>query len=195
MGVFENFPYANFHELNLDWIIKALKQGVEYMETVKEKVDALDINSSNSALNNLAPYYVVNDENYDTENGPGIEENVWKEISNDTTIPEDGIYVVTCAVSYMMDSGEESTSRADISTILRAHRNDAGIGPLLREVTPVYVRLNGGSNLTSILNLKAGDKIVVSAIQIADVSGSDYRIWCSQCKTRAFRLAKTASNS
>ena len=26
MGLFENFPYANFHELNLDWILQALKE-------------------------------------------------------------------------------------------------------------------------------------------------------------------------
>lgn len=26
MGVFENLPYTNFHELNLEWIIKKLKQ-------------------------------------------------------------------------------------------------------------------------------------------------------------------------
>ena len=25
MGLFENFPYANFHELNLDWILHELK--------------------------------------------------------------------------------------------------------------------------------------------------------------------------
>lgn len=26
MGLFEQFPYANFHELNLDWILDTLKQ-------------------------------------------------------------------------------------------------------------------------------------------------------------------------
>lgn len=26
MGLFENFPYTNFHELNLDWIIKTVKE-------------------------------------------------------------------------------------------------------------------------------------------------------------------------
>ena len=26
MGIFEQFPYTNFHELNLDWILKALKE-------------------------------------------------------------------------------------------------------------------------------------------------------------------------
>ena len=26
MGVFEHFPYANFHELNLDWLLKKMKE-------------------------------------------------------------------------------------------------------------------------------------------------------------------------
>ena len=26
MGLFEQFPYANFHELNLDWILKKIKE-------------------------------------------------------------------------------------------------------------------------------------------------------------------------
>jgi hypothetical protein len=26
MGMFDHFPYTNFHELNLDWILQALKE-------------------------------------------------------------------------------------------------------------------------------------------------------------------------
>lgn len=26
MGVFEHFPYANFHEMNLDWLLRAMKE-------------------------------------------------------------------------------------------------------------------------------------------------------------------------
>lgn len=51
MGIFENLPYANFHELNLDWIIKTLKLGVEYMEQVKAQVDAVNLDDATSALN------------------------------------------------------------------------------------------------------------------------------------------------
>lgn len=58
MGVFENLPYANFHELNLDWIIKALKEsietlqdGVDYIQQVEQEVQALDLASATSELN------------------------------------------------------------------------------------------------------------------------------------------------
>lgn len=36
MAIFENFPYTNFHELNLDWVIKIVKDCVE--ETGKTKI-------------------------------------------------------------------------------------------------------------------------------------------------------------
>ena len=26
MGVFDNFPYTNFHDLNLDWLLQAFKK-------------------------------------------------------------------------------------------------------------------------------------------------------------------------
>lgn len=38
MGLFENFPYSNFHELNLDWIIKALKDLDNKVDTIEERI-------------------------------------------------------------------------------------------------------------------------------------------------------------
>ena len=35
MGLFENFPYTNFHNLNLDWIIKVLKNAVAELEEIQ----------------------------------------------------------------------------------------------------------------------------------------------------------------
>ena len=35
MGLFENFPYTNFHNLNLDWIIKILKNAVAELEEIQ----------------------------------------------------------------------------------------------------------------------------------------------------------------
>ena len=32
MGFFDNFPYTNFHELNLDWVIKSLNELKSYVE-------------------------------------------------------------------------------------------------------------------------------------------------------------------
>lgn len=35
MSLFENFPYTNFHNLNLDWIIKVLKNAVSELEDIQ----------------------------------------------------------------------------------------------------------------------------------------------------------------
>lgn len=53
MGVFENLPYANFHELNLDWIIKTLKMGVEYMEKVQAQVQSINLDDATSELSRV----------------------------------------------------------------------------------------------------------------------------------------------
>lgn len=39
MGVFENLPYTNFHELNLDWIVKKIRDlEAGHYDAVPEKV-------------------------------------------------------------------------------------------------------------------------------------------------------------
>lgn len=36
MGVFEHFPYTNFHNLNLDWLLQTMKEGETGLETLKQ---------------------------------------------------------------------------------------------------------------------------------------------------------------
>lgn len=38
MGLFEQFPYTNFHELNLDWIIGKVKEFNTRLDTIQETV-------------------------------------------------------------------------------------------------------------------------------------------------------------
>ena len=39
MGVFEQFPYANFHEINLDWLIKKMKELLDRMQSIEDWKD------------------------------------------------------------------------------------------------------------------------------------------------------------
>lgn len=39
MGLFEHFPYVNFHNLNLDWILKKIKDLLTRMDAAEEKLD------------------------------------------------------------------------------------------------------------------------------------------------------------
>lgn len=38
MGLFENFPYTNFHELNLDWVIKTMKALDEKVNSIEDRI-------------------------------------------------------------------------------------------------------------------------------------------------------------
>lgn len=38
MGLFEQFPYANFHELNLDWILKKIKELDEKVGSIEDRI-------------------------------------------------------------------------------------------------------------------------------------------------------------
>ena len=40
MGVFEQFPYTNFHNLNLDWILQTIKATVAQIAEYENSVDA-----------------------------------------------------------------------------------------------------------------------------------------------------------
>lgn len=41
MGLFEHFPYSNFHELNLDWIISEIKKLRDDVDALQKKIDGL----------------------------------------------------------------------------------------------------------------------------------------------------------
>lgn len=54
MGLFEHFPYTNFHELNLDWVIKTVNDVDNKTDTLANAVDDLRANQTddiNAAVN------------------------------------------------------------------------------------------------------------------------------------------------
>ena len=38
MGLFEQFPYSNFHELNLDWILTKIKELDEKVDSIEDRI-------------------------------------------------------------------------------------------------------------------------------------------------------------
>ena len=53
----ENFPYANFHDMNLDWIIKELKKIIEDEAGQNEKIEQLtqSVSELEEWVNNYDP--------------------------------------------------------------------------------------------------------------------------------------------
>lgn len=62
MGVFNNFPYTNIHELNLDWIIKKVK---ELDDEVNEKLDSIISERVNELLENIS-FHAIYDADTET---------------------------------------------------------------------------------------------------------------------------------
>lgn len=38
MGIFNNYPYTDFHEMNLDWVIKTLKEIDTRIDELKDEI-------------------------------------------------------------------------------------------------------------------------------------------------------------
>ena len=68
-GLFENFPYTNFHEVNLDWVIKTVKQLADQYGGVGEMLD--EINAA--VAGNTAAIASLNSRFQRLENGEYIE--------------------------------------------------------------------------------------------------------------------------
>ena len=51
MGIFRQFPYTNFHELNMDWLLEIVRDWVEksedYFTTTDEKIEYIEANFDN----------------------------------------------------------------------------------------------------------------------------------------------------
>lgn len=69
MGFINQFPYSDFHELNLDWLIKITKENqnkVKYLEEEFSKIEVLTEDQINQmidsaiALNNITVYQAIN---------------------------------------------------------------------------------------------------------------------------------------
>ena len=55
MAVFENFPYTNVHELNLNWIIKEVKEYITKYETLEDFVNS-SIEEQNAKIEEALQY-------------------------------------------------------------------------------------------------------------------------------------------
>lgn len=42
MGLFDQFPYTNLHEINLDWILKTIKNVTDKIDGIELDIDAIE---------------------------------------------------------------------------------------------------------------------------------------------------------
>lgn len=60
MSIFDKFPFTNTHEINLDWVLSAMKECVAKVETAVEKIATLTANFLPAKKNSLGGYDVSN---------------------------------------------------------------------------------------------------------------------------------------
>ena len=53
---FEQFPYSNFHDLNLDWIIREVKKAIDGFKSLSNKTDNFE-KTLNNALEYINNYF------------------------------------------------------------------------------------------------------------------------------------------
>ena len=49
MGVFEQFPYTNYHDLNLDWVLKTMREAVARVEAIAVLLEEISTTYEKSA--------------------------------------------------------------------------------------------------------------------------------------------------
>lgn len=222
MGVFENFPYANFHELNLDWIIKALKEsittmqaGVEYVEQIKKQVDDLDLTAASSKLNTHSveiaalmniPVFVEDDIDFEQlQAWPPIPATTGGVRIGKIENLDHGLWIFQAVVTAMFDNSDgtpAATVHSQMLNILGVEDANGHYTHTSRNTVPVS---GGGAHCscctTLIANVEDGEKVVVYAqknpIDSAEDEAEKPQLIPTHMHLRGYRLNynMTASNS
>lgn len=61
MGAFEHFPYTNFQDLNLDWIIKEVAKVIKEQVLIHGEIDDLkaELDNVEERVDELVQYYIT----------------------------------------------------------------------------------------------------------------------------------------
>lgn len=141
MGLFEHFPYTNFHELNLDWLLNKVKD-------LANRMDNFEI--QNPQLEQRTPCYVLIGDSYAIDY-PGVWEGWASQFAN--------IINVMCVAKCKGGAGFTNASEGDnFQTLLQAAINDIDNDRI--HVTDIIVA-GGYNDMAS----NADDQTITTAIQ------------------------------
>ena len=189
MPIFDNFPYTNFHELNLDWIIKMLRQyadTLEYVQTfdvsgeVSKKLEQmLEDGELTNLLGNFPPRLTAV-ENVNTQQAGAIQtlqenslsEHIFRSgtvnVSPSASEPVElvNLEIVRAGwyiIDTYMDLATEAHSGYDFSMYISLWRN--GARERYRACRGYDMRGGGGVNSTLIQYCEVGDVIRLASLQ------------------------------
>ena len=143
MGIFEHFPYTNFHELNLDWLLNAVKKLDKKVEALTVAADPIVIKITAGTTEAGTPKEVTD---VTCSVSPAELNNLvtvgTAPVVGSVNISVDGVTMATTNVSYMT-----GISRA--TTYIKAvFVNNPGTTPV---IYTAVITIGGGGNTASVL--------------------------------------------
>lgn len=110
MGIFEHFPYTNFHELNLDWLLNAVKKLDKKVEALTVAADPIVIKvTAGSTVAGTAKEVTDVTCNRSAAELADLVTNGTVPIVGSVNISVDGITMATTNVSYMTGISRATT--------------------------------------------------------------------------------------
>jgi hypothetical protein len=106
MGLFNNFPYTNFHELNLDWLLQTVKKLGSKIDELVELVNKRGVPSGGSAGQVLTKN---SDDDFDTA-WTAVEGNGGEYLPLDGGVMNDGAFIVLPGGSVKVVKDENTAS-------------------------------------------------------------------------------------
>lgn len=143
MGIFEHFPYTNFHELNLDWLLNAVKKLDKKVEALTAAADPVVINITAGNTEAGTPKEITDVKcNISPAELYNIVTAGTKPVVGSVNISVDGVTMATTNVSYM--TGITRTTTLILAVFVK--------NPGANAVTyTVEISISNGGNIASIL--------------------------------------------
>lgn len=101
MGVFSNFPYTNFHELNLDWLITAMKKLQSNFDRFVDDFESIKVGIP--FIHDVAYSYPANSIVID---GNGVAYISKQDVPIGTTLSESDYWISIGAFAYYVEAAE-----------------------------------------------------------------------------------------
>lgn len=113
MGLFENFPYTNFHNLNLDWIIKVLKNAITELEEIQTNWESVR-DTANTAKTTADTAAVKAENARITANGAMTKADAAKTQSENAELTANAARVTAEDAQATSHESDEKAARAEI---------------------------------------------------------------------------------
>lgn len=124
MGLFEHFPYSNFHELNLDILVKKMKELEKMVDQLRKSFAAPSVVSVAAEMTDINKIYIY------VGSEPGYQTNHWYYYSTATNTWTDGGAYGALDLDTSLDADSHNAVENSVITTALAGKQDSLSLPL-----------------------------------------------------------------